>query len=121
LPLQIETGKDKKGLVETKEKNVLKIPIVFTPRESLKYNETVTFDINGLHKIDVKITGEGIPFKLELEKTEDQNLDFGVVRVGKESQKSVLLQNLSKKPVNLTFDTGDQLKELEKYFVSVLP
>jgi hydrocephalus-inducing protein len=49
----------------------LKIPISFTPRECIKYEEVITFDINNLHKIDVKITGEGIPFKLELEKTED--------------------------------------------------
>lgn len=71
LPLHVETIKDKKGLFQIKENNVLKIPIVFTPRESRKYEEIITFDINGLHKIDVKISGEGIPFKLELEKTED--------------------------------------------------
>lgn len=41
--------------MQTKELNVLKIPIVFTPRECIKYNETITFDINGLHKIDVLI------------------------------------------------------------------
>jgi len=34
---------------------VLKIPITFTPREGKKYEEIITFDINGLHKIDVKI------------------------------------------------------------------
>jgi len=50
---------------------VLKIPIQFIPRECIKYAETITFDINGLHKIDVNIAGEGVPFKLELDKTED--------------------------------------------------
>jgi hypothetical protein len=29
--------------------------------------------------------GEGIPLKLELEKAEDQNIDFGVVRVNKDA------------------------------------
>lgn len=99
---------------------MLKIPIIFTPRECIKYDETLTFDINGLHKIDVRITGEGSPFKLELERTEDQNVDFGVVRVGKESSKYVSLINLSKKAVTITFDTEDQLAELKKQFVTVI-
>ncbi len=30
----------------------------------------------------VKVKGEGIPLKLELEKTQDQNIDFGVTKVG---------------------------------------
>lgn len=38
LPLQIESTKDKRGLIETKEFNVLKVPIVFTPRETIKYD-----------------------------------------------------------------------------------
>ena len=33
LPLQIESSKDKRGIIQTKELNILKIPIVFTPRE----------------------------------------------------------------------------------------
>ena len=60
----------------------MKIPITFTPRECVKYEESVIVDINGLHKIDVRINGEGIPLKLELDKTEDQNIDFGVFTIG---------------------------------------
>ena len=48
---------------------MLRIPIVFTPREMIRYQETLTFDINSLNKIHVKIKGEGIPLKLEVEKT----------------------------------------------------
>ena len=44
---------------------------MFTPRESKKYEEVITFNINGLHTIDVKIYGEGVPLKLELENTQD--------------------------------------------------
>ena len=53
------------------EVNVLDIPIVFTPRDYVKYCDTVTLDINNLHKIDLKFFGEGVQFKLELERTED--------------------------------------------------
>lgn len=49
--------------------------------------------------------GEGIPLKLELEKTEDSNIDFGIVRVNKESTRTIALINYSRKPVNLTFNT----------------
>lgn len=55
--------------MEKIEKNVLRIPIVFTPRELIKYQETLIFDINSLNKIHVKIKGEGIPLKLEVERT----------------------------------------------------
>lgn len=33
LPIQIETTKDKKGIIQTRELNILKIPVTFTPRE----------------------------------------------------------------------------------------
>ena len=45
---------------------MLQIPITFTPRECVKYDESVVFDINGLHKIEVRFTGEGVPLKLDL-------------------------------------------------------
>ena len=62
--------------------NVLKIPITFTPRECTRYEENVIFDINGLQKIEVRFTGEGVQLKLELDKSEDQNIDFGVYTIG---------------------------------------
>lgn len=113
LPLQYD--KDKK------ESNVLKIPIVFTPREFMYYEEIITLDINNLYKMDVKIQGEGIQFKLELDKTEDQHIDFGVLRVSQESIKTVSLMNYSKKAISITFDTGNQISNLQKYFISLSP
>lgn len=49
-------------------KDILKVPFVFTPRDIEKYEETVLLDINGLHTMEVKIKGEGVPFKIDLEK-----------------------------------------------------
>ena len=86
------------------EENILEVPIIFTPREIRNYEEKVTFDINNLHKIEVMISGEGIPFKLELEKNEDVNLDFGVVRVNSDTTRVVGLVNTSRKPISVTFD-----------------
>lgn len=48
LPLQIDP-KDKSEL------NILKVPILFTPRETKFYKETIKLDINNLHKIDINI------------------------------------------------------------------
>jgi len=76
---------------------VISVPIVFTPRDYIKYNEIITLNINNLHTIDVKISGEGVPMKLELEKSEDQIIDFGVQRVGSDTTKMVYLVNQSKK------------------------
>jgi hydrocephalus-inducing protein len=44
----------------------LEVPVIFTPREIRKYSETISFDFNNLYKIDVVISGEGIPMLLEL-------------------------------------------------------
>lgn len=38
LPLKYENIKDKRGLNQQIEHNVVRVPIVFTPRELLKYN-----------------------------------------------------------------------------------
>lgn len=37
LPVEIVSVKNKRGRMESIEKNMLKIPIVFTPRELVKY------------------------------------------------------------------------------------
>jgi hydrocephalus-inducing protein len=37
LPLEVNEVKNKKGILEKVEKNVLRVPIVFTPREMIKY------------------------------------------------------------------------------------
>ena len=114
LPLQIEKSSGK-------ELNVLRIPVVFTPREFMQYDEIVSLDINNLYKVDIKLKGEGIQFKLELERTEDQHIDFGIVKVGHDITKSISLVNYSKKTINLTMDCNNQLSDLKKNFLSVFP
>lgn len=41
MPLQIEHKKDQRGLIQSVEHNILKIPITFTPRECIKYDQIV--------------------------------------------------------------------------------
>ena len=49
--------KNKKGLKEKVEKNVLRIPLVFTPRSYMRYEEDLIFDMNGLNRIIVQVKG----------------------------------------------------------------
>lgn len=103
--------------MEKIEKNVLRIPIVFTPRELIKYQETLIFDINSLNKIHVKIKGEGIPLKLEVERTQDQNVDFGITKVGEDDTRIIPIVNNSKKKIDITFNVDNQLEILQKSFI----
>jgi len=104
------------------KENVLRIPFIFSPRDNIKYEEIVQFDINGLHKIDVKITGEGIPLRLELEKSEYTNIDFGIVGVQSDVTKTARLVNYGKKAITISFDLEEQKKNLEeKYAVTIVP
>ena len=121
LPLKSETIKDKRGLNKQVEHNILTVPIVFTPRELTKYNEIVVFNINNLQKVSVNIKGEGVPFKLEVENTEDQNIDLGIMRVGEEARRVVPIINTSRKKVEISFDVDNQLEEFKKMCLDVSP
>jgi hydrocephalus-inducing protein len=80
----------------------LEVPIIFTPREIKKYQETITFDFNNLYTIDVVLTGEGIPMQLELVDPDQAVVDFGIVSVGGDITKTVSLINKSKKPITFS-------------------
>ncbi len=56
-----------------------------------------------------------------MEKTEDQNIDFGVTRVGGDASRTVSLFNHSKKKIEITFDVEGQLEELKKQFIQIVP
>ena len=121
LDIQLAPGQVILPSLKGKE-NILQVPVVFTPRDIQKYDETVTFDINGLHKIDVNIKGEGIPLKLELEKSEYANVDFGIQRVGSDATRTVRLANYGKKSITLNFNVNDQFENLKmKNYISVFP
>lgn len=91
----------------TNDQDKLNIPILFTPREIKKYEETVTLDFNNLYKVDVLIKGEGIPLQLELKDPDQAFLDFGIVSVGGDVTKTVPLVNRSKKPVTFKLRPSD--------------
>eukprot|EP00826_Nyctotherus_ovalis_P009987 TRINITY_DN12651_c0_g2_i3.p1 TRINITY_DN12651_c0_g2~~TRINITY_DN12651_c0_g2_i3.p1 ORF type:complete len:921 (+),score=283.65 TRINITY_DN12651_c0_g2_i3:189-2951(+) len=102
----------------TEQPEILKIPIIFTPRDICKYEETATFDFNGIYKTNVVVVGEGIPLVLELSKSEDQMIDFGIVKVGGDATKAVNLVNKSKRPVTFSIEL-ENTAEFEKCNLSL--
>ena len=66
LDVQLSPGEVLLPYTKDNQEKLL-IPIIFTPREIQKYHEVITFDFNGIYKIQVIIKGEGIPMNLELE------------------------------------------------------
>jgi len=103
------------------ESKKLRVPIVFTPRDTVAYSETVTFDINGVHTMSVLIKGEGCPLRLELASRDEENVNFGVCREGGDITKTVHLTNKSKKSVTFVLEDGSGMDELKRNCVSFSP
>lgn len=80
LDVQLSTGQV--ILPYTSAAEILEIPIVFIPREITKYRDVIKFKFNGIYDVDVEVTGEGIPLKVELEDPLLQNINFGIIQLG---------------------------------------
>lgn len=80
----------------------LEIPIIFTPREIKKYEESIKLDFNGLYFVDMKIMGQGIPMHLDLKDPEHHKVDMGTISVDGKSNRTIPLINRSIKPVKFS-------------------
>jgi hydrocephalus-inducing protein len=87
---------------------ILDVPIRFAPRDVKDYAFVIPFVINGTGKVNVNITGAGILPRLELANAAQRRTNFGVIDVGTESLRTIVLANKSKRdlPVQL-IDGGD--------------
>lgn len=76
------------------------IPVTFFPRESVIYNSILKFEINGLSTVEMPVQGEGSELRIE---AEPQYVNFGALRIGQNSLKTVKITNKSKisAPLNL--------------------
>ena len=64
------------------QSDILEIPIQFIPREYTKYRDIIKFRFNNIYDVDVEVTGEGIPLKVELEDPSLQVLNFNIIKLG---------------------------------------
>jgi len=69
-------------LMPDKDSNILKVPILFTPRECRKYEEKVRLDFNNLYQVDILVKAQGIPLNLDLRDPDQAITDLGIVSVG---------------------------------------
>jgi hydrocephalus-inducing protein len=91
-----------------KKDNILKVPILFTPREIRKYEESITLDFNGLYQVKVLIKAQGIPLNLDLRDPDQAITDLGIVSVGGQASKTVPIVNRSQKVVKFTLKPRDE-------------
>ncbi|XP_067853715.1 hydrocephalus-inducing protein homolog [Heptranchias perlo] len=82
-------------------KKTVEATIVFYPREPIKYQEVVTFEINGLIRQSAKIFGQGTEMKIEVVNPNNKVVYFQALRVGQTVMKVVPIVNRSSAP--LTF------------------
>ncbi|XP_068693384.1 hydrocephalus-inducing protein homolog [Montipora foliosa] len=80
----------------------IEVEISFYPREARKYHEIIPFEINGLSTMNVEILGEGTEMKVEVANPLDRKVNFGALRVGQTSQRSLKLVNRSPAPITFT-------------------
>lgn len=119
LDVQLSPGEVLLPSTKDKEEK-LSIPIIFTPRDIQKYHEVVTFDFNGIYKIDVVIKGEGIPMNVELVDPDQHIVDFGILSKGSDTTKTVNLINKSRKPVLFSLTSANP-EDLIKNAITITP
>ena len=69
--------------------DVIDVPVTFTPRAAVAYSETVPFEVNGLHTVNVSVSGEGVPCALELVNAAQHDLSFGALRPAQTATRAV--------------------------------
>jgi hydrocephalus-inducing protein len=72
----------------------------FYPRDAIKYNEKVEFEVNGLSKQVVEILGAGTAMKVEVANPKQKITNFGALRIDQTVKKVVPIVNNSPAPIS---------------------
>lgn len=76
--------------------------LLFHPQHVGKYRDVVQFEINGLSRVDVEVTGEGVAMLVEVAKPAHRQLSFGALREGQRKSETLELVNRSVKDVSFS-------------------
>jgi hypothetical protein len=79
--------------------DVIDVPITFLPRQALAYAETVAFEVNGLHTVNVSVTGEGVPCAVELINAAQHELSFGALRPAQTATRAVRIASKCRRAI----------------------
>jgi len=80
--------------------------VAFAPREAKEYRAVIPFQINGLYTVNVAVTGEGVPLRLDLANPAHTSVNFGSLRAGQSSTREVKLVNRSRLPVSVSLESS---------------
>ena len=76
------------------------INITFYPREAVKYQEDLVFEINGLSKRNIEVHGLGTEMRVEVANPKDKVVNLGALRVGQVVRRSIPVANNSPAPLS---------------------
>jgi adenylate kinase family enzyme len=93
-----------KGIQTIPPNDSILLPVSFYPREAMVYEEVIKLEVNGLSQLEIPISGEGCELKLD---TEISSVNFGALRIGNTSTKSLKITNKSK--IGFPFNLGPSL------------
>ena len=74
----------------------------FAPARAGRVDATVPFQINGLHVVNVRVRGEGVPLSVDLaDPARHACVDFGSLKANQRAQREVVLRNDGRLPVEV--------------------
>jgi hydrocephalus-inducing protein len=97
--------------------------ITFIPRDLKVYNEKLVFELNGLTKREVSLTGAGTMMRVELVDSKQKLFDIGTLQIGKISRKTLQIVNRSIAPIdfNLLFEPKNEHLIKDKTILQIQP
>ncbi|KAJ8406633.1 hypothetical protein AAFF_G00302070 [Aldrovandia affinis] len=100
----------------------VEVPITFYPREAVRYQERVVFQINACTKQAVEILGQGTEMKISVEEPRHKVVNLGVIQVGQKTKRAIPLVNNSLVPLAFSLISSPSLEVLlDSKVLSVRP
>ncbi|XP_015224105.2 hydrocephalus-inducing protein homolog isoform X3 [Lepisosteus oculatus] len=91
---------------------VMEVPITFYPREAIRYQERITFEINGYTHHSVEILGQGTEMKVEVENPKHKVVSLGALQVGQKAKRVIPVVNKSHAPLTCSVVMNPTLQAL---------
>jgi hydrocephalus-inducing protein len=67
----------------------------FLPKQAVKYEDKIVFELNGLTRRELKLIGAGVEMRIELVDSKNKKMNMGTLQIDKKSKKNLQLINRS--------------------------
>jgi hydrocephalus-inducing protein len=97
--------------------------ITFIPKECKPYSDKLIFELNGLTRREITLSGLGTQMKIELADPKQKLFDLGTIQIGKVVRKTLQVVNRSLAPVDfsLLFEPKNEVLAKDKSVLQILP